>query len=276
MATIKGQNLRVFIGTPPKCVAASTSCTVHLAADLQDSSTKDSTGDWQQQQVVGFNWDMSVDALIVSNPDEHDVRQVVLNNHLGDYDNPDQPFENTDGYWCQYIGTWTKDDNEFGVDLRILTEHHGQVYIAATAGDPGSIDPGDMERISSGSSTSGVDYMTAAEIETALDSTLGVDEGCIFLLYVPSEQEAVDSQASITFSSVITADDSTDIADIEIGDRVQVMFERAGGTMNRYAGNTDLRMVGEAIVSDIQVNAPNRADSSYTLTLQGDGDLTIG
>ena len=62
MATIKGQNLRVMVGG--KCIAMATSCTFHVSAQLEDSSTKDSTGDWQEQEVVGLSWDASTDSLV--------------------------------------------------------------------------------------------------------------------------------------------------------------------------------------------------------------------
>jgi hypothetical protein len=64
MGTIKGQNLRVLVGNPSKCVAAATSCTVHLSLQLESETTKDS-GDWDEQGPVGKNWDGSVDALVV-------------------------------------------------------------------------------------------------------------------------------------------------------------------------------------------------------------------
>lgn len=47
-----------------KCIAMSTSVQFHVSAELQDSSTKDSTGDWQEQEVVGLSWDASCDALV--------------------------------------------------------------------------------------------------------------------------------------------------------------------------------------------------------------------
>ena len=62
MATIKGQNLRVMVGG--KCIAMATSCTFHISAQLEDSSTKDSTGDWQEQEVTGLSWDAQCDALV--------------------------------------------------------------------------------------------------------------------------------------------------------------------------------------------------------------------
>ena len=46
-----------------KCVAFSTSCQYHLSANLEDSSSKDNTDDFQNQQVVGLAGDISCDAL---------------------------------------------------------------------------------------------------------------------------------------------------------------------------------------------------------------------
>lgn len=60
---MKGQNLRILIGSPAKCVAFSTSCTYHLSAALSDSSSKDDTGDFQKQEVTGMAGDISCDAL---------------------------------------------------------------------------------------------------------------------------------------------------------------------------------------------------------------------
>lgn len=62
MATIKGQNLRVMVGG--KCIAMATSCQFHVSAQLEDSSTKDSTGDWQEQEVTGLSWDAQTDSLV--------------------------------------------------------------------------------------------------------------------------------------------------------------------------------------------------------------------
>ena len=62
MATIKGQNLRVMVGG--KCIAMATSCQFHISAELQDSSTKDSVGDFQEQEVTGLSWDAQTDSLV--------------------------------------------------------------------------------------------------------------------------------------------------------------------------------------------------------------------
>ena len=62
MAIIKGQNLRVSVGG--KCIAMATSCQIHVGTQLEDSSTKDSVGDWQEQEVTGLNWDVTTDSLV--------------------------------------------------------------------------------------------------------------------------------------------------------------------------------------------------------------------
>ena len=62
MGTIKGQNLRIMVGG--KCIAMATNCTFHISAQLEDASTKDSTGDWQEQEVTGLSWDASTDSLV--------------------------------------------------------------------------------------------------------------------------------------------------------------------------------------------------------------------
>ena len=47
-----------------KCIAMATSCTFHVAAQMEDSSTKDDTGNWQSQEVTGLSWDASTDSLV--------------------------------------------------------------------------------------------------------------------------------------------------------------------------------------------------------------------
>ena len=62
MSTIKGQNLRVFVDS--KCIAMALNATIHVSSQTEDSSTKDSTGDWAENEVVGLSWDVSADSLI--------------------------------------------------------------------------------------------------------------------------------------------------------------------------------------------------------------------
>ena len=63
MSNLLGQNLRLFIGE--KCIAAATSCSLHIAAQTESSRTKDTTGEWDELTTTGKTWDCSAEALVV-------------------------------------------------------------------------------------------------------------------------------------------------------------------------------------------------------------------
>lgn len=71
---MKGQNLRIKIGG--KCIAFATSCTYHLSATLEDSSTKDDVGGFQTQEVTGMSGDISAEALYSVEEDSNAVNGV--------------------------------------------------------------------------------------------------------------------------------------------------------------------------------------------------------
>lgn len=73
MATIKGENLRILVGPDTEhlqCIAAATSCVVHLALQLDEDTTKDVVDDWINREPVAINWDVQADALIISDDDD--------------------------------------------------------------------------------------------------------------------------------------------------------------------------------------------------------------
>ena len=45
-------------------VALAASCSVHIAANVEDVSTKDSEGGWTENAVTGLSWDLSTEALV--------------------------------------------------------------------------------------------------------------------------------------------------------------------------------------------------------------------
>ena len=51
-------------GGTPKCIAMATSAQIHIAAQTEDTSSKDDTGDWQSNEVTGLSWDVSTDSLV--------------------------------------------------------------------------------------------------------------------------------------------------------------------------------------------------------------------
>ena len=74
MSKLKGQNFRIFVDG--KAIACSTSCQLHIAANLEDGSTKDSTDDWQEQDCTGKSWDGSADALVAVDSADSNGKQA--------------------------------------------------------------------------------------------------------------------------------------------------------------------------------------------------------
>jgi len=60
MSKIKGQNFRLLVNSA--VVPESTSCSVSITGNTEDSSTKDDTGMWTKETIVSTSWSASVDS----------------------------------------------------------------------------------------------------------------------------------------------------------------------------------------------------------------------
>jgi hypothetical protein len=68
MATLKGQNLRLYAGGKP--IAAALECQLHIALDTQQLSTKDDVGAWVNNIAVVLKWDVRAQAVVVDEPED--------------------------------------------------------------------------------------------------------------------------------------------------------------------------------------------------------------
>lgn len=71
IAYTKGQFVRLFLGSdntavPAKVIAAAKTLQVHVSCSLEDSTTKDTDGTWQVQEVTGISYDITTNALVRS------------------------------------------------------------------------------------------------------------------------------------------------------------------------------------------------------------------
>ena len=82
---IKGQNIRfaVTVKGTKTYLAASTNCQLHIAADLEDSSTKDSTGMWKEQESVALSWDGSVDVNVIDDALDNALKALDIPTLIG-------------------------------------------------------------------------------------------------------------------------------------------------------------------------------------------------
>ena len=67
MATVKGQNLRLFLNN--KVVAMATTCSLQLQSVVKEISNKDVEGGWVQNSVVALNWSVSSDCVVCDDAD---------------------------------------------------------------------------------------------------------------------------------------------------------------------------------------------------------------
>lgn len=65
MSKIKGQNLRVYVGGA--VVAEATNCSISLNNNMEDATTKDSVGMFDQQTIASKSYQIQVDTLNVTN-----------------------------------------------------------------------------------------------------------------------------------------------------------------------------------------------------------------
>ena len=76
-----GQNFRCFIDD--KCVAAAKTCSFEETAELEDTSTKDSSGSAKNNSTKSKSWNGSVDALVLNTEDtgaqalNYFIKQIV-------------------------------------------------------------------------------------------------------------------------------------------------------------------------------------------------------
>ena len=64
LTKIMGQNFRVFVGG--SAVPEATNCQVTIQGNLEDATTKDSTGGWNEEQMTSKQWSVQVDDVDAS------------------------------------------------------------------------------------------------------------------------------------------------------------------------------------------------------------------
>lgn len=59
LTKLMGQNFRAFVGG--SSVPEATSCQVTIQGDVEDASTKDTEGSWNEEQMTSKSWSVQVD-----------------------------------------------------------------------------------------------------------------------------------------------------------------------------------------------------------------------
>lgn len=74
MATVKGQNLRIYIGGKP--IAAALECTMHASLNVQQMNTKDDEGAWARNVAVSLQWDATAQGVVENDTTDTDAEHA--------------------------------------------------------------------------------------------------------------------------------------------------------------------------------------------------------
>ena len=75
MATIKGQNLRVFIGDQP--IAAALSCELSVQLNVQQYSTKDDDGNFTKYYAASLQWSVRANGVVSNDEGRNDAPSLL-------------------------------------------------------------------------------------------------------------------------------------------------------------------------------------------------------
>lgn len=140
-AYTKGQFVRLVVmdTSTPTVIAAAKELSLHISLTLEDSTTKDTTGDWQVQEPTAINYDISTNALvesgetITSSVDSYGLSDLMTLYEAG------QPFgweiANTSGDNNRTIGTVIAQGNALLTTLTInAANRQAATYTAQLTG----------------------------------------------------------------------------------------------------------------------------------------------
>ena len=81
MATVKGQNLRVFVGS--RAIAAALDCQLQLQLNVTPYSTKDDEGAFTKNRVVSLQWSVTANAAVTDDAELDAIGVAGLADMIG-------------------------------------------------------------------------------------------------------------------------------------------------------------------------------------------------
>lgn len=81
MATVKGQNLRIFVGS--RAIAAALDCQLQLQLNVTPYSTKDDEGAFTQNRVVSVQWSVTANAVVTDDQELDAIGAAELSDLIG-------------------------------------------------------------------------------------------------------------------------------------------------------------------------------------------------
>ena len=298
--TLKGQNLRVLLRhgseTKYKVVAKSTSCTINITVNTEDASHKDIVSSAAMPTATSIAWNVQVESLDVT--DMAAILQAIKEGTAFDLawsetnttnnQTPVDTFAAMTGVAYLNDATFTFNDRENSTKQIQFTGTGGlSSYSFQEPFEIISVDnnftKGQFVRlfITDGeqraiAAAKGLTFHVSVQLETSTTKDTGemwaVQEP-VGLSYDISSNALVRSNDNITSSVPGASADNMQYL-IRQGTTVPFQIANVSGDNNRTKGT--IIVSGDALITNFELNAPNRQVASYTVQMQGYGDYTVG
>ena len=298
MATLKGQNIRILImdgNDAFRVVGKSTNCTVTLTGNADDVSSKDDVGLASKPEITSKSWSVSVESLDVT--DTAAVLNAIKNltpftliwDETSTADNQTMEVANYNRMGQAYMNdvTFQWDDRTNSTkQLQFAGTGPLRKYSGAPTMDivdnDGAYTKGQFVRLFLGNDNTDAPSKILAfckslslHVSLSLESNTTKDTTDDWDVQEPTALSYdISSNALVKGGDVITStvqgQDFASIEEIyEASNPVRFQIANVSGVNHRTKGA--IICSGSVVITQLELNAPNRQTASYTTTLTGYG-----
>lgn len=301
MATLKGQNFRILMLDSSenqfKCIGKATNCTVTLTGNHEEASTKDDVSLASKPEIVSKSWSVSVESLDVT--DTAAILTAVKNMtkltlawdevSTGDNQTPlGMPYQrNGEAYLNDVTFTWNDRENAAkSLQFTGVGEPTNDPYLPFDEIETDdNYTKGQFVRLFVETGTSSPTKVIAAakslslHVSITLEDATTKDSTGFFIVQEPtgisydiSTNALVKSTESI--SSQVQAQTFNELEQMwEARFPIQWQIANVSGANNRTKGSVICS--GEAVITSLTVNGPNRQTATYDANFNGYGIYTV-
>lgn len=302
MATLKGQNFRICIfdttAEKYKVIGMSTGCTVTLQNNTDDASHKDIVGAAAMPTTTSKSWQVSCDSLNVADAAamltaiKSMQPMTLMWDETSTTDNQTREkatFARKGSAFLSDITFQFDDRTNSQKSLQFSGTGPLQTVGSSEATDViglGSYTKGQFVRLFLGSDNTAAPTTVIAAAKTlslhvslTLEDATTKDTAGEWQIQEPTALSYDISTGALmrsgeTITSQVGAKSVSDLETIyEAGTPVKWKIANVSGDNNRTASSTIVS--GSVILTQLQVNGPNRANADYSATLNGYGDFTV-
>lgn len=308
MATLKGQNLRIFAsafdGSSTAVIGMSTNCTITLTNNTEEASTKDDVGLSTKPEVISKAWSVQVDSLNVMNAAVmlsaiKGMRKVeIMWDEVGTSNNQTPVTGSGAAAYARkglaYLSDLTisfNDRENAAKNLQFIGASPLEVIptteLYYEVRQTGSYTKGQFVRLFLGSDNTTtpsrvIAFSKQLQVHVSLqmeDATTKDTEGNWQIQEPTGLSYDITSNALVRGGDAITsqvqAQGLSEIESIfEAGTPVKFQIANVSGANNRTKGT--VIMSGSVIVSQLTINAQNRQNATYDTQLNGYGEFVVG